>query len=109
MTYQVVVQASAQVEMEGAHEWIAERAPFTADRWYNGLLKAIRSLADNAERCALAPEDEFFPEEIRNLLYGKRHNAYRVIFTIRGDTVHVLHFRRGARLVLKPEAEEGTE
>jgi hypothetical protein len=48
-------------------------------------------------------------EEIRNLPYGKRRHAYRVIFTIRGDTVHVLHFRRGARQVLKPDDEKGTE
>jgi hypothetical protein len=57
----------------------------------------------------LAPENEYFPEEIRNLFYGKRRNAYRIIFTIRGDTVHVLHVRRGARQVLNPEAEERTE
>jgi hypothetical protein len=66
-------------------------------------------LADNPERCSLAPEDESFPEEIRNLLYGKRKNIYRVIFTIRAEAVHVLHFRRGARQVLRPEDEEGEE
>src|SRR5436189_5830088 len=103
----VVVQPSAQAEMEGAYEWIGERAPLTAVRWYNGLLKAIGSLADNPERCLLAPEDEYFPEEIRNLLYGKRRNAFRVIFTLRGDTVHVLHFRRGTRQVRKPKGREG--
>src|SRR5438046_9658410 len=107
MKYLVVVQPSAQAEIEAAYEWIAERAPRTAIRWYNRLLKAIGSLADNPERCSLAPEDEYFPEEIRNLLYGKRRNAYRVIFTIRGDTVHVLHFRRGVRRVRKPKGGEG--
>src|SRR5713226_1485045 len=106
MTYQVVVQPSAQAEMEAAYEWTTERAPMTAVRWYNRLIEAIRSLADNPERCSLASEDEYFPEEIRNLLYGKRKNIYRIIFTIRGDTVHVLHFRRGSRQALKPEAEE---
>jgi plasmid stabilization system protein ParE len=85
MKYQVVVQPSAQGEMEGAYAWIAERAPLTAVRWYNGLLKSIKSLADNPERCSLAPEDDYFPEEIRNLFYGKRKNAYRIIFTIQGD------------------------
>jgi plasmid stabilization system protein ParE len=109
MKYQLVIQPSAQSEMEGAYEWIAKSAPLTAVRWYNGLLKSIKSLVDNPERCALAPEDEYFPEEIRNLLYGKRKNAYRVIFTIRGDTVHVLHFRRGARKALRPEADKGNE
>ena len=72
-------------------------------------MKAIGSLADNPQRNSLAPEDEYFREEIRNLLYGKRKNVYRVIFTVRGDTVHVLHFRRGARMVLRPEGEEATD
>jgi plasmid stabilization system protein ParE len=109
MTYLVIVQPSAQAEMEAAYEWVAERAPITAARWYNRLLDAIESLADNPERCPLAPEDEYFREEIRNLLYGKRQNAYRIIFTIRDDSVHVLHVRRGSRRTLRPETEEETE
>jgi plasmid stabilization system protein ParE len=109
MTHQVVFQPSAQAEMEAAYDWTAERAPMTAAQWYNRFVDAIRSLADNPERCPLAPENEYFSEEIRNLFYGKRRNAYRIIFTIRGDTVHVLHIRRGSRQVLKPEAEEETE
>jgi plasmid stabilization system protein ParE len=102
----VIVQPSAQQEMEAAYEWIAGRALLTAARWYNGLLQVLKSLADNPQRCPLAPEDEYFPEEIRNLLYGRRKNIYRVIFTIRGDSVHVLHFRKAARRTLRPEREE---
>jgi plasmid stabilization system protein ParE len=49
MKYVVTVQPSAQHGMEGAYEWIAERAPLTAVRWYNGLLKAIASLANNPD------------------------------------------------------------
>jgi plasmid stabilization system protein ParE len=79
MKFLVVVQPSAQAEMEAAYQWVAERAPLTAARWYNRLLKAIQSLADYPERCSIAPEDAFFPEEIRNLPYGKRMHAYRVI------------------------------
>ena len=57
--------------MEAAYEWIAERAPLTAARWYNRLLQAIESLADYPARCSLAPEDEFFPEEIRKSREGE--------------------------------------
>jgi len=42
MKFLVVAQPSAQAEMEMAYEWIAERAPQTAVRWYNGLLKAVK-------------------------------------------------------------------
>jgi hypothetical protein len=85
MTYRVVVQPSAQTEMDMAYEWAARRAPVSA------------------ARCPLAPENDYFLEEIRNLFFGKRQTTYRVIFTIREDAVHVLHFRRGPRGLIKPE------
>lgn len=34
------------------------------------------------ERCAFAQENAFFPEDIRQLLYGKRSGVYRILFTI---------------------------
>ncbi len=48
------------------------------------------------ERCAHAPENRWFKREIRQLLYDQ----YRILFTIRGRTVRVLHVRHGARLEL---------
>jgi plasmid stabilization system protein ParE len=108
MAYKVEVSRTADAEADQAYEWIAKSAPVAARRWYQGLLQAIRSLANNPARCPLAPEDEYFPEEIRNLLYGKRKSIFRVLFTIRRDTVYVLHVRRGAREVLRGESEEGT-
>ncbi len=60
-------------------------------------------------RCPLAPENDEFEEEIRELLYGKRQHRYRILFTIRGETVIVLHIRHGAREHLKGEDEVGEE
>jgi len=37
----------------------------------------------------LAPENEEFSEEIRQMVVGR----YRVLFTIKGRNVHVLHVR----------------
>jgi plasmid stabilization system protein ParE len=63
-------------------------------------LTQIATLANFPERCGLAPESEHFDEEIRQLPYGKRPNVYRILFVIRGDTVHVLHVRHGSRRFL---------
>ncbi len=41
----------------------------------------------------LAPEDNEFSEEIRQLIVGR----YRVLFTIRKNKVHVLHVRGAYR------------
>jgi hypothetical protein len=60
--------------------------------------EAIASLANSPERRAFAPETDRSPFEVRQLLDGRRPHAYRILFTIRGDVVHVLHIRHGRRL-----------
>jgi plasmid stabilization system protein ParE len=102
MTYRIVIQPAAQVAMEEAFRWVQERAPARAARWYNGLVEAINSLATFPERCPLAPEANAFDEEIRQLLYGKRADVYRILFTIQQEIVSVLYVRHGARKFLEP-------
>ena len=71
-------------------------------RWFNGLIDAINSLELYPLRCPIAPESDEFEEQIRQLLYGKRGRAYRILFTVAGETVRVLHVRHGARQWLEP-------
>ncbi|MGH7997946.1 MAG: type II toxin-antitoxin system RelE/ParE family toxin, partial [Brasilonema sp.] len=52
---------------------------------------------EKPRRCTLAVEHEIFPEEVRQLLYGKSKNIYRVLFTIRDTTVYVLYVRNSAQ------------
>ena len=109
MTYQVVVTDQGDAEAEDAYLWILERSPDGAARWWNGLEAAILSLEQMPTRCPLAPENEEFEEEIRELLYGKRQHRYRILFTVREQTVVVLHIRHGAREYLKGEGKAGDE
>lgn len=53
----------------------------------------------------LAPEAQSSHREIRNLLYGKRGNVYRIFFEIdeERNAVWILQIRRGARATLRPE------
>jgi plasmid stabilization system protein ParE len=102
MAYHVEVTDPAQVDAGEAYFWLTEQSPEMALRWYEGLLTAFKSLSASPLRCALAPENDFFEEEIRQLLYGK----YRILFTIKGDVLLVLHVRHGAREYLKPEEPE---
>jgi plasmid stabilization system protein ParE len=105
MTYRVEVTAQAEAEMDEAYQWIADRSPARATRWYRGLRTAIESLADYPRRCALAPESEYLEDEIRQLLYGRRSGIYRVLFQIHdaAQVVFVLHVRHGARQYLHLE------
>lgn len=75
-----------------AHEFVA------AARWFNGLERAIKSLRQSPRRCSLAPESKG-KSMVRQLLYGRRSNLYRILFEVMEDEkiVFVLHIRHAAR------------
>lgn len=64
-------------------------------------MNAIATLQDKPERCALAVEHDIFSEPVRQLLYGKSKNIYRVLFTIRDTKVFVLYVRHSSQAPLK--------
>ncbi|HEX3358909.1 MAG TPA: type II toxin-antitoxin system RelE/ParE family toxin [Tepidisphaeraceae bacterium] len=97
MKYQVVIQPPAQEDIEAAYLYILERAPAAADKWLSGLENSIQKLERFPTRCGIARESDEFKEDIRQQLYGKRKGIYRILFVIRGETVHVLHVRHSAR------------
>jgi plasmid stabilization system protein ParE len=100
MTFQVEITPIAEVQIEQAYQWYREHNTEFADRWFRGLMNAIATLQEKPQRCALAVEHEIFPEEVRQLLYGKSKNIYRVLFTIRDTTVYVLYVRHSAQAPL---------
>jgi plasmid stabilization system protein ParE len=104
-TFRVEPTDKALVDAGEAYFWINEHLEHAALRWYEGLMKAFRSLEKNPLRCPIAPESLFFEEEIRQLIYGK----YRILFTIKGEKVFVLRVRHGAQEYLKPEEEDENE
>jgi len=107
MAYRVELSPEADREIEEAYCWIVERSPRGAAGWYNGLMSALRSLRDSPQRCPIAPENDAFREEIRQLLYGRRQHRYRVLFTVHGKTVRILHVRHGARKHISTAADAG--
>jgi len=66
-------------------------------------VEAVRSLESNPRRRELAPESEWYPGELRQLLHGKRRGIYRILFEVRGDTVHILRVRHSAQALLEPD------
>jgi plasmid stabilization system protein ParE len=96
---------AAETELEQAYLWLRERNPDAAAAWFNGVLDSILKLETLPDRCPLAPESHAFDHEIRQLLYGKRQHAYRILYDIRGETVRILHVRHGARRLLEAGGE----
>lgn len=97
MTYRVEIALTARDDLDEAFGWIYNESPAAASRWRDGLFDALRSLCELPQRCALAPENDVFDEEIRQLLYGNRMHAFRILFNVDGDLVQILHIRHGAR------------
>lgn len=98
--WKVIIEAPAQQDIAKAYFWIAERNAEAADRWFDGIYDAIGSLEIFPERAPLAPESKYVDHEIRGIFHGRRHFKYRILFTVVGSEVHILHVRHGARLAL---------
>jgi plasmid stabilization system protein ParE len=102
MTYDVIVESCARKDIDDAFRWmVTNTSPENAVDCYLEIYGAMDSLRDFPARCGFALENEFFKEEIRQLICGK----YRLLFEIHGETVRVLHVRHSARRPLKPKSK----
>ena len=103
MNHRVLVTPIADAEAMGAFRWYADRSATVAERWYEGLTKAITSLAKNPGRFPVSREDSTaLGCEARLLLYGRRRGVFRILYTISDGTVWVLRIRHSARGPIHP-------
>jgi plasmid stabilization system protein ParE len=110
MTYHIEISSVAEAEADNAFLWLSQvTSPTKASQWYSGLLQAIASLSQMPKRCPLARENKYFSQEIRQLLYGRGRNSYRVLFTILEgqdiSTVRILHIRHASQQIVGEEPE----
>lgn len=89
--YDVVFEESAQADVRASYDWGCRVwGKKEAHRWVRELRTAIlRQLGLVPKGFPLAPENDEFSEEIRQMIVGR----YRVLFTIRKRKIHVLHVR----------------
>lgn len=110
MKYCIEISSVAEAEADSAFLSLSQVAPTKASQWYAGLLQAIESLSQMPKRCRLARENEYFTQEIRQLLYGKGRSSYRILFTIlegqEVSTVRILHIRHASQQTLGEEPEQ---
>ncbi len=97
MEFQVELTRSSEQQIEAIYLWLKARNPEYADQWFRGLMNLIATLQDKPRRCALIKKNHFTSEEIRQILYGKSRNKYRVIFAVREDIVHIVYVRHSAQ------------
>ncbi len=109
MAFQVRTTKTAEAQIQTAYLWLKERNPGYADQWFRGLMNVIASLQEKPQRRALASDNEAFSEQVRQLLYGKSRNTYRILFTIRDETVFVLHVRHSSQASLTTDEVDEEE
>ena len=98
MEYRVELSTRAASDLDELLDWLVQNnAGQTGARWLAELETSIASLTSQLERCAVAPESARFSFTVRHLLHGRKPHVYRILFTIDGDVVHVLHIRHGRR------------
>jgi plasmid stabilization system protein ParE len=73
--YSIVILPNAEQEIENAYLYIKKDSPINALNCYQEIYQKIQSLSSLPLRCTLAPENDFFEEEIRHLIVQN----YRII------------------------------
>ena len=98
MKYRVIFTPKARAEALEAFRWIAQRSPEAAAHWYSGLEKAVANWGKCPNFIRFnEDESERFGATLRQMLYGRRQNTYRLLFSIVDDTVFLHHVRHGSR------------
>jgi plasmid stabilization system protein ParE len=107
MAYQLRYTATAATELRAATDWIAERAPETAERWFEGFVELLATLRVNALAHGLAPEDSLVTVEVRQIIYRTASRRFnRALYTVADNTVVILGIRRpGQRLLTKRDVQ----
>ena len=103
MAHTIAIQPRAEADIRATVGWLAQNvSPTFAARWHARIGAAIHSLENNPERCPQADEAADLGADLRELLHGRRRQAYRILFSIDGDTVNVHRVRHAAQDRLQP-------
>jgi plasmid stabilization system protein ParE len=105
--YRIEISSVAEAEADKVFLHLSQVTSSTkASQWYAELLQAVESLAQMPKRCSLARENEYFSQEIRQLLFDQRQNSYRVILEGREvSTIRILRIQHDSQQIVsnKPE------
>lgn len=93
--FRVDITETAEADVSGIWEYIAQDKPEAATAFVLRLEDQISRLENFPERCPLVPENELLGTSYRHLVYGN----YRTIFRIAGNRVIILRVLHGMRLL----------
>ena len=98
MKYKLRLSRRAKEDRQRAYDWYAANySDECALRWFTGITQSIESLSTDPFRRPKAIENDRFPFDLYELLYGAKKNKHRILFTVREDVVFVVHIRPSAQ------------
>jgi plasmid stabilization system protein ParE len=93
----------AEIDIDTILAWLVKLSPAGARSWFRALETAIEWLELHASSSPLAPENDWFAEEIRQHIFKtKRGRPYRLLFTVVGKQVRILHVRGPGQDLVRP-------
>ena len=103
MTYHIILQPTAEADVERIIDYLAERSPEGAAAWCRAWENLLAQLRQRPESFALAPESSYHEDEIRQSLFKtRRGRTYRALFVVVYDTVHIIHVRGPGQDLVPP-------
>ncbi len=103
MTFKLRILPRAERDAQHIFDWIKDRTPDGARRWWDAFLKEANRSALHPQRYPTAPENEMTSYELRQFLFKtRRGHRYRILFTIRKTTAIILHIRGPGQDLVDP-------
>jgi plasmid stabilization system protein ParE len=98
MAFVLNIRRKAFAEIRQTVSWLATHiSAATASRWQERTNTVLQSLEDDPHRHPPADEAADLGLDLRELLFGRGRNVYRVLFTIDGESVNVHRVRHAAQ------------
>jgi plasmid stabilization system protein ParE len=107
MKLRLSILPRADADAQRIYDWLAERSPGGASRWFAAFNSAAQTIVANPASYSLAPENEHVDYELRQFFFKTPYGrTYRGIFTVVGDEVLLLRVRGPDQAPLGPDEIE---
>ena len=99
MIYRIGFTSEAIADLDRMALWLnVHGSEAAANRWLTRLLKSLKSLERLPEIHPIAEDmSELAGFPVRETLFGKRPNVYRILYTVDADAVNVIAIRHAAQ------------
>ena len=105
MSFSLRILPRAEKDAQHIYDYIAERSPDGALRWWDALQRSASKLLENPSRYGYAPENSLTRFEVRQFLFKtRRGRTYRGIFAVVDSEIRILRIRGPGQAPL--EADE---